>query len=124
MESVLGVVESRPYFLTMILSRRAFLVTTAAKTHFRGFPKKCGFAERKLEQCTRMADVLRKHARWLDLASDVYDSLAEGDEDAAAVQYADFLNSIPEDRLDERVLMRLMTGAAFDLRAADECSDI
>lgn len=110
--------------MIMMLSRRAFLVTTAAKTHFRGFPKKCGYAERKVEHCARMAEVLKKHARWLDLAGDVYASLAEGEEDAVIAQYANFLESIPDEPLDETALVHLMTGAAADLRAADDCSDI
>jgi hypothetical protein len=107
-----------------MLSRRAFLVTTAAKTsHFRGFPKRCGFAQHKIEHCVKMAETLKQHARWLDLAADVYASLAEGDEDAAVARYGDFLEGIPDEPLAETALVRLMTGAAADLRASDDCSD-
>lgn len=103
------------------------MVTTAAKTphHFRSFPKPgCGFSQRKIDNCLEMAETLKKHARWLDLAADVYVSLAEGDEDpAVARRYAEFLEGIPDDPLDETVLARLMTGAAADLRASRDCSD-
>ena len=112
-------------FPMTMLSRRAFLVTTSAKTsHFRGFLKKrCSFARHKIENCVEAAETLKKHARWLDLAADVYVSLAEGDEDAALARYVDFLEGIPDDPLDETVLVRLMTGAAADLRASENCSD-
>ena len=71
-----------------------------------------------------MAETLKQHARWLDLAAGVYVSLAEGDEDAAVARYADFLANIPEEPLAETALVRLMTGAAADLRASDDCSDV
>jgi len=111
--------------LTTMLSRRAFLVTTSAKTsHFRGFLKRCSFARHKTANCVEAAETLKKHARWLDLAADVYVSLAEGDEDpVVARRYAEFLEGIPDDPLDETVLARLMTGAAADLRASEDCSD-